>query len=75
MYHDESHHGRPHFHASCGDGEASFDIATLELIVGDLPARARKLVIEWGLAHRDELGDNWSRAREHQRLQTIDPLP
>lgn len=75
MYHDESHHGRPHFHAVYGDDEGSFDIETLEVIVGGLPARARKLVLEWAEAHRDELHDNWSRAREHQPLLNIDPLP
>lgn len=75
MYHDESHHGLPHFHAIYGDDEGSFDIETLELIVGGLPARARKLVLEWAEAHRDELRENWSRAREHQPLQKIDPLP
>lgn len=76
MYHDENPHlGRPHFHAAYGDDEASLDIETLELIVGDLPARARRLVFEWAEAHRDELRDNWTRARKHQPLQKIDPLP
>ncbi len=75
MYYDESHHGRPHFHAVYGDDRASFDIETAELIAGDMPARALRLVIEWALAHRGELRDNWARARKHQALRRIDPLP
>jgi hypothetical protein len=75
MYHDEGlHPGRPHFHAEYGDDEASFDIETLDLIVGHMPGRASKLVVEWAQLHRDELRENWNRAREHQPLQRIDPL-
>jgi hypothetical protein len=76
MYHEEGPHpGRAHFHAEYGEDEASFDIETFELIVGRLPARARKLVVEWAEQHRDELRDNWARARGHRPLQKIDPLP
>ena len=56
MYHDEGPHpGRTHFHAEYGDDEASFDIETLDLIVGRLPGRASKLVLEWAELHRGEL--------------------
>jgi hypothetical protein len=75
MYHDESHHlGRPHFHAMYGGDEASIDIESLAIIAGDLPPRAERLVAEWARAHRDELRDNWDRARHHQPLQKIEPL-
>jgi len=38
MYHDEMpHRGRPHFHATYGDDEASIDIDTLAIIAGELP--------------------------------------
>jgi hypothetical protein len=48
MYHDEIHRrGRPHFHASYGENEASIDIETLSVIAGGLPPRARRLVVEW----------------------------
>lgn len=76
MYFDENHHqGRPHFHARYGGAEASIDIESLVLIAGDLPSRARRLVVEWASAHRTELRANWVRAREHQQLQPIEPLP
>ena len=75
MYHDESHHrGRPHFHASYGGDEASIDIETLDVIAGRLPPRARRLVVEWALAHRAELRKNWERARRHEPLLPIEPL-
>lgn len=75
MYFDEpQHEGRPHFHATYGDDEASFDIDTLELIAGRLPRRAQRLVTEWAKEHRGELLANWNLAREHQPLHPIDPL-
>jgi hypothetical protein len=75
MYHDEAHHiGRPHFHARYGDDEASMDIAELTVIAGRLPHRARRLVVEWARLHRDELEDNWDRARRHEPLKPIEPL-
>lgn len=75
IYYDEVHHrGRPHFHARYGDAEASFDIRSFELIAGEFPLRARRLVAEWGRAHQFELSKNWERAREHQPLIPIEPL-
>ena len=76
MYYDEIHHrGRPHFHARYGESEASVDIESLAILAGDLPPRARRLVVEWAFAHRVELRDNWVRARGHQQLEPIEPLP
>jgi len=75
MYYDEIHHlGRPHFHARYGEAEASIDIESLAIIAGDLPLRARRLVTEWAIAHQVELRDNWTRARCHQQLESIEPL-
>ena len=42
-------HPPPHFHAVYGEHNAIFNIETLELIEGDLPTRARKLVVEWAI--------------------------
>lgn len=76
MYHDESPHpGRPHFHARYGDNEASVDIEDLAIVAGGLPNRALRLVVEWARAHQGELRENWDRARRHQPLEPIDPLP
>ncbi|TMK39802.1 MAG: DUF4160 domain-containing protein [Actinobacteria bacterium] len=76
MYHDESHHsGRPHFHARYGDDEASIDLHELSTIAGGLPTRALRLVIEWASAHQLELRKNWERARRHEPLLPVEPLP
>jgi hypothetical protein len=53
MYYDEiQHRDRPHFHARYGDAEAVVDIQRLEIIAGELPAGARRLVTEWADYHR-----------------------
>jgi hypothetical protein len=76
MYHDETHHiGRPHFHAGYGGDEATIDIESLAIIAGGLPPRAQRLVTEWVRAHQAELRENWDRARSHQPLHPIAPLP
>lgn len=76
MYYDELHHrGRPHFHARYGEAEASIDIENLGVLAGHLPLRAHRLVGEWAAAHQSELRDNWQRARRHQPLVAIHPLP
>jgi hypothetical protein len=75
MYYDETPHGgRPHFHASYGDAEATVDIEDLTVIAGQLPPRARRLVIEWAAARQGDLHDNWTRAREHRPLMPVEPL-
>lgn len=55
--------------------EALFDIRTLELLGGDLPKRARLLVVEWALEHREELLLNWEKAGQPEPLDKINPLP
>lgn len=76
MYYDEVHHsGRPHFHATYGDDEATFDIASLNIIAGGISPRGRRLVGEWARVHTTELRENWDRARRHESLVPIDPLP
>lgn len=75
MYYDEAHHlGLPHFHARYGEAEASIGIESLAVLAGELPPRARRLVVEWAFTHRVELLENWHRARDHQPLRAIDPL-
>jgi hypothetical protein len=68
-------HPPAHFHASYGGHVAEIAIATLELIDGWLPPRALRLTLEWAAQHQDELNENWTRARAHDRLHAIDPLP
>jgi len=66
-----SEHGVPHFHAVYGEYEASIES---ERVHGALPRRALALVLEWNRLHRQELLDNWERARAGQPLNRIAPL-
>ena len=69
-----SDHAPPHFHAEYAEREALVAIETLELLRGELPRRALALVLEWAVAHRDELRADWDRARSGQPLVPIAPL-
>jgi hypothetical protein len=48
-------HPPAHFHAEYQGEEALFDIYSLDIIQGTIPNRARLLVVEWALEHRQEL--------------------
>jgi Domain of unknown function (DUF4160) len=75
MYFDEEFHpGQPHFHAEYAGSKASFAIADLERLSGSLPGRVERLVKAWARDRRDDLLENWRRARDHRPLQQIDPL-
>jgi hypothetical protein len=52
-------HLPPHLHAIYGEYNGLFDLNTLELIEGDLPVRAVRLVMEWGKDYKDELIKMW----------------
>jgi len=72
FYYNE--HNPPHFLAKYGEFSAEFDIKTLQIIDGDLPKRAKSLVLEWADDHRNELMENWERARNMSDLKYIEPL-
>ena len=67
-------HAPPHFHAIYGDFDAVIEIATGDIIIGELPRRAEKLTMEWTLLHQDELTANWNAAQVGDPLTPIDPL-
>ena len=52
-------HGVPPFHALYGEFNGVFEIETLEMIEGDLPQRAQKLVKEWAAGYQQELINMW----------------
>lgn len=74
FFNEENHRGRPHFHAEYAGEKATYDILTLETIVGRLHPRAGRMVIEWGLLHQFELRRNWELMRAGQGPRSIDPL-
>lgn len=65
-----SDHTPPHFHAIYGEYNGLFNIKTLELIEGDLPKRAKNLVLEWAKIHQNELMEIW----EKQEFKAIEGL-
>ncbi len=66
MYFSQSEHGIPHFHAIYGEFNAVFVIDTLEMLEGDLPVRAQRLVKEWAAQHQRELRDMWNQQEFRQ---------
>jgi hypothetical protein len=58
MYYRE--HGIPHFHALYGEFNGVFKIDSLEMIEGDLPKRAQKLIREWGEKYQPDLIEMWN---------------
>ena len=72
MYYDD--HAPAHFHAYYGEYEAVFEIETLAEIKGELPARARGLVIEWGQRNQAELRKAWKKASNLEEPRKIAPL-
>lgn len=73
MYWNETHHRRPHFHATYGGQDASIAFDG-RVLAGRLRGRALKLVTEWAALHAEELQANWERARAGTPLEPIDPL-
>ena len=67
-------HNPPHFHAIYQDATAEYNINTLSVINGWLPARAHAMVLEWASLHRDELIEDWRLASEMKEIKKIEPL-
>ncbi|MCG8433900.1 MAG: DUF4160 domain-containing protein [Gammaproteobacteria bacterium] len=63
-------HHPPHFHAVYGEYVGLFDIDSLEMLEGDLPVRARKLVVEWAGINQKELKKMWKK----QEFYGLPPL-
>jgi hypothetical protein len=69
-----SDHEPAHFHAIYDEYEALIEIDTLAVFRGSLSRRALALVLEWAALHRNELRDDWRRARAGEMLKEIEPL-
>ena len=70
MYFRDREHEPAHIHAIYGDYLGEFNIRTSEMIVGDLPNRAQRLVREWMSMHKDELQKMW----DSQKIEKLPPL-
>ena len=53
-------HGVPHFHALYGEYNGVFETESLEMTEGDLPPRAKNLVLEWARKYQKELLVMWN---------------
>ena len=72
MYFED--HSPPHFHAIYAGHEAFVSIATGDILEGNLPKNAARLVKEWTLARQSLLMDNWDNARNGEPLKKVPGL-
>ena len=70
MYFKPKEHEPSHIHALYGEYMGEFNIRTLEMIRGDLPAKAQEIVREWLILHQDELQSMW----DAQIIKKLPPL-
>lgn len=70
MYFQQDEHNPPHIHALYGEYMGVINIKTGELLEGDLPKRALKLVQEWLNVHKKEIIKIWNT----QKFKKIPPL-
>ncbi len=64
-------HGVPHFHAIYGEFNGVFEVSTLDMLEGDLPARAQRLVRDWAGQYKEELLRMWE-TQEYKRLPGLE---
>lgn len=72
MYWDE--HAPPHFHAIYGEYKATVNIRELSVNEGELPRRAKQLVLDWAELHQAELLVDWDLCQSNQHPKPIEPL-
>jgi hypothetical protein len=64
-------HGVPHFHAIYGEHNGVFQVETLEMIEGDLPQRAQRLIKEWAAQYQSDLSRMWE-TQDFKQLPGLD---
>jgi hypothetical protein len=64
-------HGVPHFHVIYGEYNGVFEIESLEMIEGDLPVRAQRLVKEWAAHYQTDLRTMWDN-QEYRQLPGLE---
>jgi hypothetical protein len=68
-------HVPPHFHVEYGEYQSQISIMEGEIIEGQLPKRALRLVQAWTELHREELLKNYEESlREGGIISRIEPL-
>jgi hypothetical protein len=64
-------HLPPHFHAVYGEYNGLFDLNSLAMLEGDLPSRARSLILEWARKNHEALLHMWH-TQEFQKLEGLE---
>ena len=64
-------HGVAHFHAIYGEFNGVFEVGSLNMIEGDLPARAQRLVRDWAEQYKDELQRMWE-TQDYKKLPGLE---
>lgn len=70
MFFKPKEHEPSHLHALYGERVGIFDLKTMEMTEGDLPAKAQLLVQEWMSTHQEKLLEMW----DTQKLEKLPPL-
>ncbi len=63
-------HNPPHFHAIYGEHNGIFEIASLEMLEGDLPIKAQNLIKEWAILYIDDILNMWNT----KKIKKLPPL-
>lgn len=71
MYHRD--HEPPHFHARYGGRRGTVRISD-GYVEGQFPPRVKAMLLEWWDLHREELLENWQRAKDRKQIKPIAPL-
>ena len=61
MFFMSKEHNPPHFHAIYNDYAGIYNIKTLEMIEGDLPKEAKRLIKKWATHYHTELMEMWEK--------------
>ena len=70
MFFKPKEHEPSHIHALYGEHIGIFNLQSLEMIEGDLPSKAKSLVLEWLEKNQSELLKMWA----SQKLIKLPPL-
>ena len=70
MFFKPKEHDPAHIHAIFDEYVGIFDIKTSEMMLGDLPLKAKLRVQEWLRINRDSLMEMW----DSQKLHKLSPL-
>lgn len=70
IYFAQNEYNPPHIHAIYGEYMSAINIDTFEVLEGDLPEKALKLVREWMMQNKKEIKEIW----DSQNFKKIKPL-